>query len=258
MNRTITLSAVALSLLLTALSPRTAAAGESAKDDKQTTTQKAEMDPAEVKALIKKLSDEDYKIREEATAELKRVGPEAGDLVRKAAKDKEASAELKARCQEILLFYRVSQLPKLLAEASLEGNGKLSKFTRHEKKEVYVGAHSMRGTYSFSSYYMLLKELAVLSEVVPSAMATATRKSKQINWTLPVPLKVWDKDADKPDKKFLETRRKKLIETGQRHERTSGRNYILQLRSRGFDIPMPEEWKKKTRDDGKSRVEGRS
>ena len=216
------------------------------------------IDQAKVLKLIEQLDANDMKVRDKASASLKSIGPAAGDLVTKAMKKKDASVELKHRCDDILTTYRLTVLPQLLKQASLKGSAKLGNFTRHKKKAVYMGADSMRGTYTFSPYYMLLKELAFMKEVLPSRSAVATLKSKDITWTLLLPFGEWPEKAKKPGKTYIEARIKKLIEIGQRHERTRGRLYIKKLREAGVDIEMPTPWKSKTDEDKKDRVRGRS
>ncbi len=217
-----------------------------------------QIDPDVVKGLIEQLSSDDFKLREKATAQLKKIGPAAAELVTQAMNRKDASKELRYRCEQILRAYRIAKLPDLLAKASLAGKSKLDAFTRHKKKEVYIGAHSMRGVYSFSPYYMLLKELAVAEGVVPARSAKATLKSNSVSWTLPVPFKNWPEDAEKPDAAYIKARTDKLIQTGQRHERSRGRQYIQLLGEKGIEIPVPKAWKDKAKDDKKSTVRGRS
>ncbi|MFP4354737.1 MAG: hypothetical protein ACLFUJ_06390 [Phycisphaerae bacterium] len=219
---------------------------------------KPQIDADAVRGLIKQLSDDDHVVRDQATEQLKKIGPGATDLVTEAMKDKDASKEVAFRCKQILEVYRLAAMPETLAKASLKGTGKLDNFTRHDKKEVYVGAHSMRGTYRYSPFYMLLKELAVIKGIVPQNMAQATLKTRDISWTLPVPLKNWPEGQAKPDQSFIDKRVATLIETGQRHERTRGRIYLQRLNQMGMDLPVPEAWKEKSKDDQKDRVRGRS
>jgi hypothetical protein len=220
--------------------------------------QAPEIDPAKVKGLIAQLSSDDFKVREKASEQLKQIGPAAEELITRAMRRQGASKELKHRCEQILRAYRIAKLPALLAKASLEGKAQLDKFTRHDKKKVYVGAHSMRGVYRFSPYYMLLKELAVAEGLVPDRSARATLRSSNVSWTLPVPYKNWPADAEKPEAAFIKARTGKLIQTGQRHERTRGRLYLQGLAEKGIQLPVPAAWKDKAKDDQKSKVRGRS
>lgn len=216
------------------------------------------IDRAKVLELIEQLDANDMKVRDKASASLKDIGPAAGDLVTRAMKKKDASVELKHRCDDILTTYRLAMLPQLLKKASLKGSAKLGNFTRNKKKAVYMGADSMRGTYTFSPYYMLLKELAFMEEILPSSSAVATLKSKDMTWTLLLPFGEWPEKAKKPRKAYIEARTKKIVETGQKHERTLGRLYIKKLRAAGVDIEMPTPWKTKADEDKKERVGGRS
>ncbi len=216
------------------------------------------IDRTKVLKLIEQLDANDMKVRDKASASLKDIGPAAADLVTQAMKKKDASVELKHRCDDILTTYRLTMLPQLLKKASLNGSAKVGNFTRNKKKAVYMGADSMRGTYTYSPYYMLLKELAFMKEVLPSHSAVATLKSKDITWTLSLPFGEWPEKAKTPGKAYMETRIKKLIKTGQRHERTRGRVYIKKLREAGVEIDMPAAWKSKTDEDKKDRVRGQS
>ena len=204
---------------------------------------------AEVESLIRQLGDDDVKIRDEASRKLKAMGRSVAPALKTAMKAEDADPEVVGRCQAILDAFHLSDILEQASKGSTQGKATAGNFTRNEKKEVYVGGHSMKVTYTWSARFSAIKDLAVRNNVVPAQIVRAVQASKGIDYTLPVPMDKWPEKADKPDEAWLTKTLDNCRVRGEQHERMQGRVYIEALKKAGVDVPMPTEWKKLEKED---------